>query len=89
MADVTVTAIILVSVGVTFCLGCCAIVRVAYFDDHSRSDVLLAFYRVVVFAGAVVGCLAFSEAYGNGIAALFAALLCVCSALAGAVLRKA
>ena len=89
MADLLATAIILVSVGVTFCLGCCAIVRVAYLDGHSRSDVLVAFYRVVVFAGAVVGCLAFSEACGDEAAALFSALLCVCSTLVGGVLRKA
>ncbi|RDB65066.1 helix-turn-helix transcriptional regulator [Eggerthella sinensis] len=89
MADLLATAIILVSVGVTFCLGCCAIVRVAYLDGHSRSDVLVAFYRVVVFAGAVVGCLAFSEAYGDEAAALFSVLLCACSTLVGGVLRKA
>ena len=49
---------------------------------------LLAFYCVVVFAGAVVGCLAFTDAYGNVASAVFAALLCGCSAAVGALLRK-
>lgn len=89
MTDLVATVIILVSVGVTFCFACRAIVRVAYFDDYSRSNLLLAFYRVVVFAGAVVGCLAFSEAYGDEAAALFAVLLCACSIFVGVVLRKA
>ena len=41
-----------------------------------------------MFAGAVVGCLAFTDAYGNVASAVFAALLCGCSAAVGALLRK-
>ena len=62
--------------------------RFAYFDRRARADLLLAFYCVVVFAGAVVGCLAFTDAYGNVASAVFAALLCGCSAAVGALLRK-
>lgn len=89
MGDIIATTIILVAVGLTFCAACYAIARVAYFDEHSRADLLLAFYRVVVFAGAVVGCLAFTEAYGNVSSAAFAAILCGCSMAVGTLLRKA
>ena len=88
MADIIATTVIIVSVGVTFCAACYAIVRATYFDEPSRADLLLAFYRVVVFAGAVVGCLAFTEAYGNAPSAAFAALLCGCSLAAGSFLNK-
>ena len=88
MTDIIATAVILVCVGATFCATCYAIARFAYFDRRARADLLLAFYCVVVFAGAVVGCLAFTEAYGNVVSAAFAALLCGCSAAVGALLRK-
>lgn len=88
MADIIATAVILACVGATFCAGCHAIARASYFDEPSRADLLLAFYRVVVFAGAVVGCLAFAEAYGNVASAAFAALLCGCSMAVGSLLRK-
>lgn len=89
MADIIATAVILVSVAVTFCAACYAIARAAYFDVPSRVDLLIAFYRVIVFAGAVVGCLAFTEAYGNVAAAVFAMLLCGCSMVVGSLLRNA
>lgn len=88
MADIIATTVILVSVGATFCAGCYAIAHASYFDEPSRADLLLAFYRVVVFAGAVVGCLAFSEAYGNAASAAFAVVLCGCSIAAGSFLSK-
>lgn len=88
MTDIIATAVILVCVGATFCATCYAIARFAYFDRRARADLLLAFYCVVVFAGAVVGCLAFTDAYGNVASAVFAALLCGCSAAVGALLRK-
>lgn len=88
MADIIATTVILVSVSVTFCAGCYAIAHAAYFNEPSRADLLLAFYRVVVFAGAVVGCLAFSEAYGNAASAVFAAILCGCSIAVGSFLSK-
>ena len=65
MTDIIATAVILVCVGATFCATCYAIARFAYFDRRARADLLLAFYCVVVFAGAVVGCLAFTDAYGT------------------------
>ena len=74
MTDIIATAVILVCVGATFCATCYAIARFAYFDRRARADLLLAFYCVVVFAGAVVGCLAFTEAYGNVVSAAFAAV---------------
>ena len=88
MTDMIATTVILVCVGATFCATCYAIARFAYFDRRARADLLLAFYCVVVFAGAVVGCLAFTDAYGNVASAVFAALLCGCSAAVGALLRK-
>ena len=88
MTDMIATTVILVCVGATFCATCYAIARFAYFDRRARADLLLAFYCVVVFAGAVVGCLAFTDAYGNVASAAFAALLCGCSAAVGALLRK-
>ena len=57
MTDIIATAVILVCVGATFCATCYAIARFAYFDRRARADLLLAFYCVVVFAGAVVGLL--------------------------------
>ena len=71
MTDIIATAVILVCVGATFCATCYAIARFAYFDRRARADLLLAFYCVVVFAGAVVGCLAFTDAYGNVASAVF------------------
>lgn len=88
MTDIITTMLILVSVGATFCAGCFAIADAAYFDEPSKADLLLAFYRVVVFAGAIVGCLAFSEAYGNVASAAFAVALCVCSFAVGLLLRR-
>lgn len=88
MADIIATTMILVSVSVTFCAGCYAVAHAAYFNEPSRADLLLAFYRVVVFAGAVVGCLAFSEAYGNAASAVFAVILCGCSIAVGSFLNK-
>ena len=49
---------------------------------------VVALYCVGVFAGGGVGWLAFTDAYGNGASAVFAALLCGCSAAVGALLRK-
>lgn len=88
MTDMIATAAILAGVGATFCAACYAIARFAYFDRRSRADLLLAFYCVVVFAGAVVGCLAFTEAYGNAASAVFAVLVAGCSIAIGAFLRK-
>lgn len=70
-------------------MSCYSIMRVAYFDNRSKADLLVAFYRVAVFAGAVVGCLAVSEAYGDDASAVFAAALCAGSLAVGVLLAKA
>lgn len=88
MTDMTSTSIILIGVGVPFAASCYSVMRVSYFDHHSKADLLLSFYRVVVFAGALVGCLAVSEMYGDAASAAFAALVCVGSFAVGGVLSR-
>lgn len=88
MTDIIATAVILVCVGATFCATCYAIgafrlLRSACASGFASRVLLRCRVRRVV-----VGCLAFTEAYGNVVSAAFAALLCGCSAAVGALLRK-
>ena len=91
MTELTLLAtrgIVLVGVALPFAAACASVVRASYFDEPARSDTLLALYRLVAFAGAVVGSLALGEAQGDAAAALFAVAFCAGSLAVGAVLGR-
>ncbi|WP_080803432.1 helix-turn-helix transcriptional regulator [Arabiibacter massiliensis] len=88
MTDILATAAILAGVGATFCGACHAIARAAYFDGPAQADLLLAFFRVIVFAAGVIGCLALTDLHGESAAALFAVVLCIVAFAAGALMSR-
>lgn len=65
-------AVIVLATGALFVACCTHIVRAAFREQPSRVDVRLALYGALAFAAAVIGCLALSDAYGNGASALYA-----------------
>lgn len=81
-------AVIVLATGALFIACCTHIVRAAFREQPSRVDVRLALYGALAFAAAVIGCLALSDAYGNGASALYAVCLSAGALVVGRVLAR-
>lgn len=81
-------AVIVLATGALFVACCTHIVRAAFREQPSRVDVRLALYGALAFAAAVIGCLALSDAYGNGASALYAVCLSAGALVVGRVLAR-
>ena len=82
------TGIVVAATAVLFVACCMQIARASFLERASRADVRLAVFWVLAFAASVIGCLAFTEAYGNEVAALYASALCVALAAGRLLLRS-
>ncbi|WP_244977535.1 helix-turn-helix transcriptional regulator [Eggerthella guodeyinii] len=82
------TGIVVAATAVLFVACCMQIARASFLERASRADVRLAVFWVLAFAASVIGCLAFTEAYGNEVAALYASALCVAALAAGRLLLR-
>ena len=86
--EAVLVGVVVAATAVVFARCCRQIARAAFGEQSSRAEVRLALYWGLAFAAAVVGCLAFTDARGNGAAALYAAALCLASLVAGQALGR-
>lgn len=81
--------IVITATSVLFVACCVQIVRASFRERASRADVRLAVFWALAFAASVIGCLALTDASGNGAAALYASVLCATTLAAGVILMRA
>ncbi|WP_139652636.1 helix-turn-helix transcriptional regulator [Raoultibacter phocaeensis] len=81
-------AAILAGTGVVFVVCCAAIARASFSETLSRANLQVAVYYGAVFAVALFGCLAVTQAAGTGAAAVFSLGLCTVSLAVGWFLSR-
>lgn len=80
--------IIAAAAAAVFVACCVHIARAAFGEGASRIEARLACFWGLAFALDVVGCLALSDAFGDGAAALCSAALCILAFAAGRALSR-
>lgn len=81
-------AAIIAGAGIVFVVCCAAIARAAFSETMSRASLQMAIYFGAVFAVALFGCLAITQAAGTKAAAVFSLALCAAALGAGWFLSR-